>query len=350
MRKKGVVEVQFNWIFILIAGGLILFFFINLIAKQRTSSEMSANVDTLQYLDKILSGTNVEVGTTRNITINNLNIEITPFLVSLPETTVEGKSVKNKIIFAPDLIKGNKLVTHSLYWECPYKTTYFLYLTSNEVRYIVVNNFQETNPLQDELYNLLPDFTTKERISPTSLGTLKDNNNYEVKLIFFNQQPPSYIGELSSSKSKITAINIIPKDDSSIIDGYGEIEFYEWKNSFIPKGKSYYLKKESLLGAVLTDNIDYYNENMKRALGRLNVMTKVYYSNAEELKSYSSNDIDLVNNNCPNIYDLASLSTIIQKTNNQNIDELTFKDIYENSKKIELFNRDLQRASCPILY
>jgi len=350
-EKKAFVEVQFNWIFILVAGGLILFFFISLISKQSKIAETSSNIDSLEYIDKILSGTSMEVGTTRNITINNLNVKVTESLITLPNKKVEGKSLRNKIVFAPDLIKGNKLITHSLYWEIPYKTTPFLYLTSNEVRYILMNDTisADDDDLINRAYALLPEFTAKEIIPLGSLAQLEEKNNYEVRLIFFNREPPQ-IRYAIDSENLVTALNIIKLDDSADIDGYGRVNFYRREGTvFVLKNSAFYLKKETLLGAIVTDTPEYYQENMRKAFVKLNAMTNILIIKTTRLNELSS---ATPGSKCPDIYTqiLPALLSINDITKNMQMTQQSFSTIYQNSKYIELYQGDLERESCPYLY
>ena len=67
--KKGVIEIQFNWIFVLIAGFIIITLFTTIIVKQRDVSEKSTNVMVLKNLDAILSGSEASAGTVNIVKI-----------------------------------------------------------------------------------------------------------------------------------------------------------------------------------------------------------------------------------------------------------------------------------------
>jgi hypothetical protein len=358
MKKRGVVEVQFNWIFILIAGGVILFFFVSLISKQQATSEFSSNVDVLQYIDKLISGTETETATTRNITINNLNLKVSDGSITLADKRIEGKSLKNKIVFAPDLIKGNKLITHSLSWSCPYKVTNFLYLTSNEIRYMIANNTADIDkredPFLEQISSLMPAFTTiemKEYISDDI--DLEKYNNYEVRFIFFNKTVLPKITIPKDSKYTVSALNIEPLDFSETIDGYGKVYFYRWdedRNMFLPSGTSYYLKKESLLGAIISDDVKLYDENMKKAMTKLNLITNLSYSKEIKLKDYCATNSGKCDSLCISSYETAEqeLKNLLFLTNTPQI--IVSGDIYANSLELDRENIVFQLHSCPALY
>ena len=39
MNKKGIIEIQFNWIFVLVVGAIILVFFFGFVQKQKSFAE-----------------------------------------------------------------------------------------------------------------------------------------------------------------------------------------------------------------------------------------------------------------------------------------------------------------------
>jgi len=107
----------------------------------------------------------------------------------------------------------------------PYRVTNFLYITSPDIRYIIVDDDIGSYSLADELNRTLPPdyiekrgkkrlFMNKELVDNTN--DLGDKNNYKVKFIFFDN--PS--GGLSTGKD-VSAINI--KSDSSCSGSSEEI-------------------------------------------------------------------------------------------------------------------------------
>ena len=60
-NNKRAVEIQFNWIFILIVGALILVFFMMLVNRQRDISDIKLAVELLDDLEQIMTGQRVTV-------------------------------------------------------------------------------------------------------------------------------------------------------------------------------------------------------------------------------------------------------------------------------------------------
>ena len=56
MRKRGAIEIQFNWILILAVGAAIIAIFIGFISKQQGISAVSTNILIASSLDAVLHG------------------------------------------------------------------------------------------------------------------------------------------------------------------------------------------------------------------------------------------------------------------------------------------------------
>ena len=74
MKRNAAIESQFNWIFVLVVGAVILIFFITFINNQRKNSEILTASDLLTHFDSIARGATVSIGTIYDIDIPS-NIE-----------------------------------------------------------------------------------------------------------------------------------------------------------------------------------------------------------------------------------------------------------------------------------
>src|SRR3989338_6677756 len=75
LHKKADVEIQINWIFIIIVGGIILIFFIGLITKQKTVSTTKLNINIRESLDTIFTSSQVASGTANLINTPDLEVD-----------------------------------------------------------------------------------------------------------------------------------------------------------------------------------------------------------------------------------------------------------------------------------
>ena len=241
MNKKA-FEMQFNWIFVLVAGAAILLFFTVVVVKQKGVAETSTKATVLKSIEAIITGASVSTDTTNIINIPNSNIEVSCGRISLDEVS---KQYQSLILFAPSLIKGDRLITQTLGFSAPYKATNLLYMTSQQLRYIIIGN----TDLAKEINKSLPVELKKEFYE--TLPIIKNENNYKVRFVFFTNSDPSVLENLGKMPdSDVTAIKINGDSEKGII------EFWQKEGaSWLAKGNSNYIGKQSLIGAVYAETL-----------------------------------------------------------------------------------------------
>ncbi len=282
MSKKAAIEVQFNWIFIIIAGALILLFFISIVTKQKAISDTRISSTILVDLETILTGAKVSTGTVNLIKIPSSEIRFECNNYRIKDVNIP---VRDKIIFSPDILKGVNLITWALDWNMPYWITNFLYVTSPEVRYIIVND--TGSDFAETIYDSwLPEEIGKEFVNAGA--DVADKNNYRVKYVFVNQNPaslgdPMLNGIRRMDNEHVTAINISPDPTRN----KGMISFFEKSGStWQLKGTTPYLGRESLIGAIFSHDIEMYNCSMKKAFEKLAIVTDIYLNRSKELVEF----------------------------------------------------------------
>ena len=334
MNKKA-FEMQFNWIFVLVAGAAILLFFTVVVVKQKGVAETSTKATVLKSIEAIITGASVSTDTTNIINIPNSNIEVSCGRISLDEVS---KQYQSLILFAPSLIKGDRLITQTLGFSAPYKATNLLYMTSQQLRYIIIGN----TDLAKEINKSLPVELKKEFYE--TLPIIKNENNYKVRFVFFTNSDPSVLENLGKMPdSDVTAIKINGDSEKGII------EFWQKEGaSWLAKGTSNYIGKQSLIGAVYAETLEAYECNMKNIFTRLNLVTQIYSERTKKLMqkaAVSSREVQ-----CNQFYNnaLAKLNTIFTASssfNKENIDSIT-----ESAKLLSNENKNAQIYSCTLIY
>ena len=71
-EKRGQIEITFNWIYIVIAGAVILLFFFSLVVKQKQISEERLSNEVVQIMSSILTGAGVSEKTKNFIDASGL--------------------------------------------------------------------------------------------------------------------------------------------------------------------------------------------------------------------------------------------------------------------------------------
>lgn len=332
-NKKG-FEIQFNWLFVLIAGAAIILFFAVIVVKQKNVSESTAKATILKSMESIISSASVSTDTTTMEDIPELNIDFDCDKVSIGGIA---KQYQNIILFSPSKIKGNSLITQTLTFIAPYRATNLLYVTSPNIRYILIGEIE----LAKEINKSLPVELKKEfyKIIPA----IKNTNNYKVKFIVFGDIQIGNIDIIPLQKMQdnaVTAIQVFGDNKK------GEIEYYQKEgNAFKLKGKSSYIGKSSLIGAVYADTLGLYNCNMQNTFSKLNLVTKVFIGRTKSLKESMSN-----NPKCSEIYGkaLGDLNILLAESSDfmqSNIEKLTHA-----ADSLASSNNEAQVFSCPLIY
>ncbi|HII71286.1 TPA: hypothetical protein HA265_00860, partial [Candidatus Woesearchaeota archaeon] len=181
--RRAQVESQFNWIFILIVGALILGFFAYIVIKQKTASEAKFAGTVTKQLNTILVGAKVSSGAEQEIPTPEVSIQFscTDYFIG-----PASQRLGNRIVFAPTFIKGNRLQTWTLDWNVPFKVTSFLYLTAPTIRYYIIGpSIEDEKTLQ--FYDSLPKKMNKQfrTLDEYSSGDILYENDEYVRFIFF---------------------------------------------------------------------------------------------------------------------------------------------------------------------
>lgn len=334
MKKKG-FEIQFNWVFVLVAGAAILLFFTVFIYKQRTLSEVSTKTTILKSIEAIIIGAGVSIDTTRIVDVPNANIEVECNRVSIGGVS---KQYQNLILFAPSLIKGDRLITQTLAFSLPYRATNLLYITSDKLRYIIIGDSE----FAEEINKSLPTELKKE-FYPSSTS-VRNLNNYKVRFVVFENPMIDFPLALQNMQdSDVTALHISGDSKKGSIDFYG-------KNSNIwqLKGSSFYIGKQALIGAVYSDTNESYECNMKHVFARLKLITKIYKDKTQKLHGTASIQCqDFYNKALPLLEEIDTEALKLEKFT---FDQATFDSLTSAAEQLNNENKEAQKSSCTLIY
>lgn len=326
LNKKAMSEEQFRWIFILIAGAMIMGFFGSIVVKQKQAQEDNTAAAELQNIEFLMANAKVATGSSEEVELfKEIKFDCDSFKIgSASKQTKEA-------IFAPQLLKGRNLITWTLNWDTPYRAANFLFLTTDEVRYVFVydeNRYNADNSYKnffDEVYNKISNKINKERISNEK--NIQDKNNYKVRLVLFDLDiaPTALKGDVS--KLKIEGIS-------------SESDLEKGRISF-DNQKSHYLELPSLYAAIFSENKIDYECAMGKAFRKLNLVSQVY---DKKLEGFNTN---VQNTDCIAIYSVAK-----DRINKKMFGAILEKkeEAYAAARDIEKYNTDLIKASCPPIY
>lgn len=325
--KRGAVDIQFNWILVLIAGTAILILFTGFVIKEKNISEESKSASTLKYLDTILASSEISMGTVNAVKIPKTKIEF-----ECGRYSISGFSKQlNTMPFAPLVLESDKVISMALGWSIPYRITNLLYLTNLRIRYIFVGD----SLFARKIFEMMPDETRNDGY--TQVQAIQDENDDNVRIIFFDQYPQVPESLKGMKKGSVTALKVDGDENT------GTLEFFDLiDDKFEFKGRSYYLKESTLMGAIFTDSLEVYDCVMEDAFKKLNIVSQVYERKIANLKSYYKNQ------ECEQYYDNSLITTI--KEASDVFSQSSINDIDIAAKDLEEQNKKAQLSSCTLIY
>jgi len=224
LNKSAQIEVTFNWVYILIAGAIILLFFVGLVVKQKAVSEERLAIDVVDIMDSIFTGASVSEKTKQPVDTSGLADYTLFFDCSerVSEFGIKGQtaSEENAVqpLFAPHEIQTSRLLLWSLPYYLPYKVIDFLFVTSINTKYFIVGSDQE---FISEFLNATEGFNI-EYISAQDYLAIDPEGNYQVRIIdvsgTYNTQPlPPKLAALDDNK--VTMVAFLSNSNPSAYSG-----------------------------------------------------------------------------------------------------------------------------------
>lgn len=313
MEKKAQVEITFHWIYVLIAGAVILLFFVGLAVKQKVSSEERLATDVVQILETIFTGAGVSEQTKNFIDTGGLaDYELT---FSCADGVTEYglqdlASVQNTVdaIFAPEKLQTSLLILWSLPYQLPFKVLDFLLVTSSNTQYVLVGDsggfrreFVDAAFDQEERLRLNVD----EAELPT-VDTVEPGKAYQIRFVFLDGMLPTLaVPERVRGMDDTKVSAVVFSADGSL----EKVTYYQKKNedwqqvgepvSIVSLGGE---RDAAKYAAIVAGNAEMYQCTMQKAFRRLQYVLAVYES---KMQSLQEDYKDTNEQNCLRFYDEA---------------------------------------------
>ncbi|MBD3312881.1 hypothetical protein GF345_00405 [Candidatus Woesearchaeota archaeon] len=357
--RKAVVEVQFNWIFILFAGALILVFFIMIINKQKDLSDRKLSVEVLNSLDRIMSGQRASEN--RQDIINMFEVEMLYSCGGCDcDFSLSGmsKSKGTLVVFAPSSMESDRLLTWTQSWDMPFRVTNFIYLTVPENRYYFIDPPEHVE--RDFLENLPANLTYEIVKAGEDIPTIDDiefRGEQKVRLVFFGDTggAPDMPQDLEDvDDTRVTAL-VIDDTGPAWMNGNAEMLFYlkrgdvfvedldeeQAENSYPALGFS------GAYGAVYSDSFQNFKCNMDDAVKRFSFVAEVYKERSWDLAAAMSNRGDSGGILCGTVLNLGY--TIMQAMESS-ISSMESTGIFQAISDLNDVNDNAILNSCPRIY
>ncbi len=278
--KKAQIQVTFNWIYIMIAGAVILLFFVGIVVKQKAASEQKLNQDIVRIMESIFTGATVSEKTKNFIDTSGL-ADMTLYFNcedGVSEYGISGTSAKadNSIsaIFSPREISTNKLIVWSLPYQLPFKVMDFLLITSVNTKYFLVGDDIE---FATEFVNATGGFNVK--VIPT-IETAEAGKNFQIRIVDLDgsniaEGSPVPSGVRTLDDDKVTAVSFV---------GVAEADYYQMKDGFWEKLNRQPVQIVSIAeerdtakyAAIFAADHEIYRCNMNKAMRRIEYLNMIY--------------------------------------------------------------------------
>ncbi|RLE39569.1 hypothetical protein DRJ17_00010 [Candidatus Woesearchaeota archaeon] len=367
-RKKA-ITVQLSWIYILIAGAMILIFFSRVIVYVQGYGEKTITDNIRDQLNDAF----VKIRADRLFfqqlqTPKDFKLERCDF--GKMYYKIGRSSLKTQGIYSPSYLKPSQeqLLLWTLPWEMPYWIDNMLYLTSPEVLYVFIEDQwgYVKELLEDPTYGLPANISRvvishedfSRFVSTKQKNVFKEiiqkiDSFYKVKFVMVDAATDFGEGQdlqltfpEEVMRKTDTAINILPDEGYGGLDGAGEIQFFDVVGAEFTPGKTRpYLGRSLVFAAIFAQDAQQYECNLQYFMQRFKDVNQFTQKRAEMLyESYPPEhechyyiekfiESQLLQKQCIEIQDAID--------NLSNAD--TFKELYEMSRQIEDENYNLVR-------
>jgi len=342
-NKKGMSTSVMNWIFVTIAGAVILIFIFKIIHAQGQITELEASSNLLEDLGGVLVGRSVSENSFSEIKIPsdkififkcdgfcNKNVGCRSYVT----TASKGKRIDTSVrpIFSPEKIKfTNKIYSFVYSWKIPFNVVNFVYL-SYPGEQIVLDC--RSNSKCDDIKSKIPEKLFRAKIV---VDISKESTHFKFKKhIYFKSDTEcnTLINSVSSSDKK----HMVCVGDSRI--------FFEDKGD---KKSYYYLTDEEILAAMFTEDSKTYECNMRKAEYKYNKAVEIYTNRVNSLKPFNTRgNCDFYYNS--NILTLLNSYKIKYDQNQDLFDQLKTLKSSNMYQKMNLLNLKLARNGCSQIY
>ncbi|PIN75250.1 hypothetical protein COV18_03610 [Candidatus Woesearchaeota archaeon CG10_big_fil_rev_8_21_14_0_10_37_12] len=276
MNKKG-IEMQFHWIFILIAGAIILAFFFSMAYKQKALSTQKLELTLATDIENIITTALISKETAQRIPIptQGLNFDCTEFCDCAFNIDGAQKTIIQPI-FAPEEITGTEAVLWTKAFNLPYRVTNFLYIYSPETKYYFIPTDQNANvQLLQPITTNIPPLINYEIINPEEISQ-QINSDYEnTYFVYFtgeqNYQPQPVHRSFENAKALVINQNFV--------------QFYKKdRNNFQLIKVRPYFNQATIYAAMFSKDDIMYECGLKNAFNKLAIISQVYAERAKKLE------------------------------------------------------------------
>ena len=352
-NKKAQVQHVFFWIFILIAGTLILIFFISIALHQKTISEYKIASLILSDLQPILAGAMAVEETFNKVELPKAKLEF----ICDPNTLYSEYSVKGtgihietptEIFFSPTELTHETLYTWTLQFNAPFPVSNALALTSPENLYVFIydQSSEDSKDLAQYIYDQIPPQINIEMIGKNRINSINPIPYKNIKFVFFTEPSKIIIPEQILKKSKAIKIT-----ENAVVflkkttDGFSSGISYPIQKISYP---SYPRDPQDFItyAAIFSADSNQFKCQIKKLLRRYDFQRRIYLDYTKKLSQQTEGTA------CQPIYGgIINLLSPTQTQINLTQPSKSLSSILNSAQQIEQQqNNQLEQNGCPQIY
>lgn len=301
MNNKKAFEVEFHWVFVLIAGALILGFFFMVAQKQKTASNERLALTLSTEIDAAFMSALQSKGTEQPMPLPSTGISFhtqnSPVCGIAPACDCNfyiydrPTPFADKIMFTPNDLTAIEAILWTKEWKTPFRATNFFYMTTNKIKYVfVMSNDPGVLRIKNKILMDLPDTMEKQILnSQQEIDQIKYNFE-NTRIIFLKEEPSSESLAQILKASKGKQASVLHLDLNGLARFFtkkqNKNEFEKiLQNQMILDTTSNEpaINEAQMYAAIFSESPHLYECQMKEAYKKLSYVTKIIKKRAEQI-------------------------------------------------------------------
>jgi hypothetical protein len=359
--SKGFANVPFQWLFVLLAGGFVLFLIVMFVQGGAEVAEKQISGQMLVHFDTLFSSLST-TERTETVIESREGVEMI-FTCSYEEGSIFSsfslrgadvdRPIDDVVLFSRERISGEQIYTQTEDITVPFSVGSSMFITDTRTLFVVID---KDDIHREQLFSLLPkQIPLQEIVFRRDISEVKYKGYDTIVFISVNEGQIVDEGVVSGSSNikfpkGIFSKNVYHLDikpTANDISTSGEVTVYK-KRTF---GDTYQLQTDGedlsyvgsmmLLGTMMSEDVDYYNCVLEKVKQRIVQVGQVLKFRADRLA------VELAGSRCAAFYESASISFDDYLSS---VSSLSLDNIYQKGKELEKINDQLAFGSCPVLY
>jgi len=285
--RRGFEE-QFHWIFVLIAGGVILGFFFVVAQKQRSLSTERLQLTLVTDVEDIFVGALVSKGAAQVLPLppQGIGFECTRGCECRFRVSNAAKSFGGKSFFAPRVVRGDDALVWTVDWKQPFRVSNFVMVTNPSRAFVFVydENNGESRRLHEQVVKGLPPPVLRQGrvVGEVQYVNATLGNVSRMSPLEFDEVRFVFLG-LSPERVKQVSLTRGWEGVSGVSVDANAVGFYEYAGRFDSVDYISYAGLPTVFAAIFAEDSTMYACSVGFAFGRLAYLSEVYARRAQSL-------------------------------------------------------------------